>query len=128
MQIVLHGNILSENLFESCLKGKKAISGNLRLIGHYAQREKPVRNRNIFKNEDLCCFRFQSDDRHLPVLWHQCLLVFVQRYKEDMSTEQKESIMKLLKKHTHDKITPEIRRELLHSTCRDEETAEPPME
>lgn len=71
-------------------------------------------------------YRFMKDDRKLPILWHQCLLVFVQRYKEDMSSEQKESLMSLLRKHCHDKITPEIRRELVNSKCRDEELAEPP--
>jgi essential nuclear protein 1 len=25
-------------------------------------------------------YRFQSDKRILPVLWHQCLLVFVERW------------------------------------------------
>lgn len=88
---------------------------------------------------DICCacwashfqepdggFRFLSDGRHLPVLWHQCLLVFVQRYKEDMSSEQKESLFELMRKHNHDKITPEIRRELVNSKCRDVELAEPP--
>ena len=43
-----------------------------------------------------------------------------------MSSEQKESLMSLLRKHCHDKITPEIRRELVNSKCRDEELAEPP--
>lgn len=36
---------------------------------------------------------FKSDTRELPVLWHQALLTFCQRYKEDISTEQKESLM-----------------------------------
>lgn len=73
-----------------------------------------------------CPDRFMKDDRNLPVLWHQCLLVFVQRYKEDMSSEQKESLFELMRKHSHDKITPDIRRELSHSKCRDVELAEPP--
>lgn len=66
-----------------------------------------------------------SDSRQLPVLWHQCLLVFCQRYKEDLSSEQKESVLGLLKQHLHEKITPEIRRELQFSKCRDVELAEP---
>ncbi|XP_062605580.1 bystin-like [Saccostrea cucullata] len=68
---------------------------------------------------------FQRDKRELPVLWHQSLLTFVQRYKEDISSEQKEALMELLRAQTHDKITPEIRRELVHSKCRDTE-GEPP--
>ncbi|KAK6173679.1 hypothetical protein SNE40_017087 [Patella caerulea] len=64
---------------------------------------------------------FRRDKRDLPVLWHQSLLTFVQRYKEDISTEQKEAMMELLRLHTHHKITDEIRRELLLSKCRDVE-------
>lgn len=64
---------------------------------------------------------FQRDKRELPVLWHQAFLTFVQRYKEDISSEQKEALMELLRAHTHEQITPEIRRELVHSKCRDVE-------
>lgn len=62
---------------------------------------------------------FQRDKRELPVLWHQAFLTFAQRYKEDISSEQKEALMELLRAHTHEQITPEIRRELVHSKCRD---------
>ena len=55
----------------------------------------------------------------MPVLWHQSLLTFVQRYKSDVSTEQKEALLELLKKHTHHDITNEIRRELASAKCRD---------
>ena len=47
----------------------------------------------------------------LPVLWHQALLVFVQRYKHELQ-ESREVLRKVMKKHPHSKITPEIRREL----------------
>jgi essential nuclear protein 1 len=51
----------------------------------------------------------------LPVLWHQALLVFVQRYKEEVRTSPQamQQIKLVLKKHYHAKLTPEIRRELL---------------
>lgn len=64
---------------------------------------------------------FKADKRELPVLWHQSLLVFAQRYKEDVSSEQKEALLELLTVHSHALITPEIRRELVNSKCRDEE-------
>lgn len=63
-----------------------------------------------------------KDDRELPLLWHQCLLTFVQIYKNDISIEQQRELMRLLKAHTHRYVTPEIRRELLSSTCRSTET------
>ena len=57
----------------------------------------------------------------MPVLWHQALLTFSQRYKSDLSSEQKEAILQLLTAHKHPTITAEIRREILHSSTRDEE-------
>lgn len=64
-------------------------------------------------------YRFINDKRALPVLWHQCLLAFVQIYKNDLSNEQKESILELLRIQSHHQITPEVRRELVHSKNRD---------
>lgn len=68
--------------------------------------------------------RFQTDRRQLPVLWHQAFLVFVQRYKEDISSEQKDALLELCRKHNHQQITVEIRRELTHSKSRDIEVPE----
>jgi len=69
---------------------------------------------------------FRSDKREMPVLWHQALLTFSQRYKQDVSSEQKQALLELLKIHHHHSMTEEVRRELQHGKCRDEETAEPP--
>ncbi|CAG9783027.1 unnamed protein product [Diatraea saccharalis] len=68
--------------------------------------------------------RFQMDSRNLPVLWHQALLTFVQRYKADISTEQRDALLELLRKQSHPSITPEIRRELQAAKCRDIEVNE----
>ncbi|XP_064596706.1 bystin-like [Liolophura sinensis] len=65
--------------------------------------------------------KFVHDKRDLPVLWHQSLLTFVQRYKEDISSDQKEALMELLRGHMHAQITPEVRRELQSSKSRDKE-------
>jgi essential nuclear protein 1 len=62
--------------------------------------------------------RFQNDKRELPVLWHQSLLVFCQRYKGELVPEQKEALFELIKAKYHKGITPEIRRELVNSKCR----------
>jgi essential nuclear protein 1 len=56
--------------------------------------------------------RFTSDSRVMPVLWHQCLLVFVQRYRGDLTEEQREGIRDVMRVKFHQEITPEIRREL----------------
>ena len=68
--------------------------------------------------------RFISDKRELPLLWHQCLLVFVQNYKSDLTCEQKEAILELLRVHSHRQITSIVRTELFNTKSRDVE-AEP---
>lgn len=64
----------------------------------------------------FCAFGEDDDSNNpnaLPVLWHQSLLVFVQRYKHELQMpKMKESLRRLMKRHFHPKITPEIRREL----------------
>ncbi|ORX60981.1 Bystin-domain-containing protein [Piromyces finnis] len=64
--------------------------------------------------------RFKRDPREMPVLWHQSLLIFAQRYKEDITPEQRESLLDLMKYKYHEQITPEIRRELSNVQTRDE--------
>ena len=61
---------------------------------------------------------FLNDQRKLPVLWHQSFLTFAQRYKVEVTSEQKEALKQLMKVHNHHLITPEIRRELLNSKNR----------
>ena len=60
----------------------------------------------------------------LPVLWHQALLVFVQRYKNEISVSGKEQLRDLMKVHYHPKITVEVRRELFGSAAWREERGE----
>jgi len=71
----------------------------------------------------VCVSRFQTDSRSLPVLWHQSLLTFAQRYKDSVSSEQRDALLALLRIQRHPQITDEIRRELLSAKCRDEPTA-----
>ncbi len=64
---------------------------------------------------------FECDKRELPVLWHQALLALTQRYKCDLSSEQRESLLDLMKVHNHYMITPEVRREMAEAVSRDVE-------
>jgi essential nuclear protein 1 len=64
--------------------------------------------------------RFVRDERHLPVLWHQSMLVFAQRYKTQITKQQKQQLRYVLHKHTHRQITPLVRRELFESLSRGE--------
>eukprot|EP00917_Polyrhabdina_sp_WS-2016_P014962 GHVP01032625.1.p1 GENE.GHVP01032625.1~~GHVP01032625.1.p1 ORF type:complete len:400 (+),score=88.34 GHVP01032625.1:2112-3311(+) len=56
--------------------------------------------------------RFIEDLRHLPVLWHQSLLCFLNNYGGELDKQRKENILLLVKKHHHHLITPAIRGKL----------------
>ncbi|XP_068598792.1 bystin [Brachionichthys hirsutus] len=68
---------------------------------------------------------FRNEKRVLPVLWHQSFLTLAQRYKADLASEQKTSLLELLKIQTHPRISAEIRRELQNSESRDVEIGLP---
>ena len=75
----------------------------------------------------------ENAPKALPVIFHQCMLVFAQRYRNDskdrfqtliipsmklifaptVTEDQREALLDLLLNHGHEKIAPEIRRELL---------------
>jgi essential nuclear protein 1 len=60
--------------------------------------------------------KFANEERTLPVVWHQSFLCFVQRYKHELSKEQKKRLSKLASAHqNHYLISPEIVRELANS-------------
>ncbi|TGO89706.1 hypothetical protein BPOR_0097g00100 [Botrytis porri] len=54
-----------------------------------------------------------SKDAKLPVIWHQCLFAFAQRYRNDITEDQRESLLDLINVKGHSQIGPEVRRELL---------------
>ncbi|KAF8578683.1 Bystin-domain-containing protein [Ramaria rubella] len=49
----------------------------------------------------------------LPVLWHQSLLVFCERYAVSLSSEQRGKLLDVVKDTYHTQIGPEIRQQLL---------------
>ena len=51
--------------------------------------------------------------------------VVARRYKSDLTPEQKEALLEVLRAKSHPQITPEIRRELVHSIARGEQLEEP---
>lgn len=55
----------------------------------------------------------REQDHKLPVLWHQSLLAFAQRYRNDITEDQREALLDLLLVRGHRQIGPEVRRELL---------------
>ncbi|XP_050371041.1 bystin [Argentina anserina] len=64
--------------------------------------------------------RFMNETRVMPVIWHQSLLAFVERYKNDILNEYKDNLRVLLQTQRHDLVTREIRRELDNSRSRGE--------
>lgn len=62
--------------------------------------------------------RFLEDKRVMPVIWHQTLLAFVQRYKNELTMEDKDNLDRLMQHQKHHLVTPEIRRELKNSRHR----------
>ena len=66
-----------------------------------------------------------TGQRRMPVLWHQSLLVFAQRYKQDLTPDQKGALLDLIRVQRHDGISPEVRRELLTAQARGEILDEP---
>lgn len=66
---------------------------------------------------------FNEGEEKMPVLWHQSLLIFVQRYKKELSGEHRERLHFLLSQQHHDMITAEILRELQQSPVESQETS-----
>ncbi|XP_050224913.1 bystin [Mercurialis annua] len=64
--------------------------------------------------------RFINDTRIMPVIWHQSLLAFVQRYKNELQKDDKYDLRTLVAKQKHKLVTPEILRELDNSRNRGE--------
>jgi essential nuclear protein 1 len=56
---------------------------------------------------------FAAEKRALPVIWHQSLLMFVQRYKLELGNAHTETILQLVKLQQHHEITVEVRREII---------------
>jgi essential nuclear protein 1 len=62
--------------------------------------------------------KFVEDERLMPVIWHQSLLAFVQRYKNELTKEDKVNLNILVGNQRHNLVTPEILRELNNSRNR----------
>jgi len=71
----------------------------------------------VRQSEDLATVGIDSNRAparaKLPVIWHQCLLEFAQRYKNDITEDQREALLDLLLTHGHTTIAVDVRRELL---------------
>ena len=57
-------------------------------------------------------------EKQLPVVWHQSLLVFAQYYKNEITEDQRDALLEILKIQTHPTVIQEIRRELKSGIAR----------
>ncbi|ORY25648.1 Bystin-domain-containing protein [Naematelia encephala] len=62
--------------------------------------------------------RSRTGEDKLPVLWHQSLLVFTQRYGSDLTPDQKDALLDVIRVRPHPTISAEIRREIVNSVER----------
>jgi essential nuclear protein 1 len=62
----------------------------------------------------------QDELNSMPVLWHQSLLIFCQKYKRYINDEQKKKLKLVMRVRFNKSITPEIRKELFDLKAADE--------
>ncbi|CAO3661780.1 unnamed protein product [Umbelopsis vinacea] len=111
---VLHSSAALLRLADMDYTGPNSLFIRILLDKKYALPYKVI----IALVEHFC--RFKNDSREMPVLWHQSLLVFVQRYRQDLVSAQRQDLLELVKVKYHTGITPEIRRELNSALARNE--------
>ncbi|KAL6450548.1 ENP1 Essential nuclear protein 1 [Candida maltosa Xu316] len=64
----------------------------------------------------------EKEAPQLPVVWHKAFLAFAQRYKNDITDDQRDFLLETVRQRFHHSIGPEIRRELLAGKPRLTET------
>ncbi|CDO95636.1 unnamed protein product [Kluyveromyces dobzhanskii CBS 2104] len=84
-----------------------------------------------YQTVDECVFYFmrfrevadgstgQDATRVLPVVWHKAFLAFAQRYKNDITQDQRDFLIETVRQRGHKEIGSEIRRELLAGESRE---------
>ncbi|KAJ4327786.1 snoRNA-binding rRNA-processing protein [Fusarium piperis] len=83
------------------------------LVFHFL-RFRSVDPASVHSGDAMAGLAIEGDAKaKLPVIWHQSLLAFAQRYKGDVTEDQREALLDLLLTHGHSAIGPEVRRELL---------------
>ncbi|QPG74675.1 hypothetical protein FOA43_002007 [Brettanomyces nanus] len=75
------------------------------------------------ENVDLSEQRRIREAPQLPLVWHKALLAFAQRYKNDITDDQRDFLMEVIRQRGHKEIGPDTRRELLAGKKRAEKEA-----
>ena len=114
-----HASAAIVKLTQICKKDEKGISVGalffmrLLLVKKYAFSNEV---KDTLINFFLSYYDFDKDK--LPVLWHQCLLCFVQHYKLDLTDMEKNKLKELNNKVGHHLISTEINKELSFANIR----------
>ena len=72
-----------------------------------------LRVKNVISMREAETMGGASAGQSLPVIWHKNLLIFSQRYRNDITEDQREALLDLINSHGHHGIGPEVRKELL---------------
>ncbi|ODV77790.1 Bystin-domain-containing protein [Suhomyces tanzawaensis NRRL Y-17324] len=72
-----------------------------------------MRFRNAAQDRDAMDTEANESGPQLPVVWHKAFLAFAQRYKNDITDDQRDFLLETVRQRFHHAIGPEIRRELL---------------
>ncbi|KAF3162891.1 snoRNA-binding rRNA-processing protein [Orbilia oligospora] len=103
---VLHSAAALQRLCEMDYAGPTSIFIRVLLEKKYALPYKAV---------DAVVFhfiRFANSDETMPLLWHQSLLSFATRYKNDITEDQRKALFELVRKKGHPAVAPQIVAEL----------------
>ncbi|KAF3310708.1 snoRNA-binding rRNA-processing protein [Orbilia oligospora] len=103
---VLHSAAALQRLCEMDYAGPTSIFIRVLLEKKYALPYKAV---------DAVVFhfiRFANSDEAMPLLWHQSLLSFATRYKNDITEDQRKALFELVRKKGHPAVAPQIVTEL----------------
>lgn len=106
---VLHSSVALLKLAQMPYSGTTALFIKTLLNKKYSLPRQVIRQLVQY----FCAFRNQAGaGEQMPLLWHQTLLTFVQRYKLDLTPNQVTAIKSLLRVQSHHALSAEIRREL----------------
>ena len=72
-----------------------------------------MRFRNAVQQDSMEIEISENREPQLPVVWHKAFLAFAQRYKNDITDDQRDFLLETVRQRFHHAIGPEIRRELL---------------
>ena len=72
--------------------------------------------------------RFWDDKRQLPVVWHQALVTFVERYKFEITAKDKVRLRRLTGRQEHYMLTPDVLAELRYERSRGDPDPAAPVE